>query len=125
MKEFYEQAISKLDEGVKADCGRYGNAMKTAVRDALADFCRQDEEFAQAVAQGRSFKDCMAAVAKAVTGNSISDMKAFGKAVEFYFPGAGIDVRMTIDLCASVKKNAPEPKQMPAGGVIIDLSTYF
>lgn len=124
MNEFYKEAIAKLDAGVKADCGRHGNIMKKDVRDALADFCKQDAEFAQAVAQGGSFKDCMAKVAKGVTGNGISDMKAFGLAVEFYFPGAGIDVKMTIDLCASVK-DKPKPEAPKGTGVVIDLSAFF
>lgn len=126
MNEFYKEAIAKLDDGVKADCGKYGNVMRKAVRDALADFCKQDTEFAQAVAQGGSFKDCMAAVSKGVSGNGISDMKAFGLAVGFYFPGAKIKVKMTLDLCASVKKDDPaEEAEAKAAGVIIDLSAFF
>lgn len=50
--------------------------MKSAVRDALLEFCRQNEEFAQAVVQGGAFPDCMAAVAKGV-GSSISDLEAY------------------------------------------------
>ncbi len=45
----------------------------------------------------------MKAVGKAVKGSGISDIKAFTEAVQFYFPGAGIDVQMKIDLCASVR----------------------
>lgn len=124
MSVFYKEALAKLDEGVKANCGQYGNAMKKDVRDALAEFCRQDGEFAQAVAQGGDFKDCMEAVSKGVKGNSISDMKAFGLAVEFYFPGAGINVTMAIDLCAAVKGAAGHEKTTAAGPVI-DLSAFF
>lgn len=126
MNEFYKEAMAKLDDGVKADCGRYGNAMRKAVRDALADFCKQNAEFAQAVAQGGSFQDCMAAVSKGVSGNSISDVKAFGLAVAFYFPGAEIKVKMTLDLCASVKKDEPGIEaEVKSTGVIIDLSAFF
>lgn len=123
MSEFYDsfraEARKKLDEGIREKLDQYGEAMKAAVRDALAEFCEQDGEFAQAVVQGGSFKDCMAAVRKCVKGNAISDMEAFGAAVKFYFPGAGIDVRMTINLCASVEKAEPEH------GVVIDLSSFF
>ena len=38
--------------------------MKNAVMDALLEFSKQDEEFARAIVEGGSFKDCMAAVAK-------------------------------------------------------------
>lgn len=68
----------------------------------------------------------MAAVSKGVSGNSISDMKAFGLAVAFYFPGAEINVKMTLDLCASVKKEEPaEEAGAKPTGVIIDLSAFF
>ena len=111
MNEFYDQAIAKLDEGVKASLDKYGQAMKQAVRDALAEFCRQDAEFAQAVAQGGSFADCMKAVAAGIKGNAISDMEAYRRAVQFYFNGADIKMTMTINLCASVEpeEEAPRP----------------
>lgn len=146
---FYEEAINKLDEGVKAKMGRYAEAMKKSVRDVLAEFCRQDGEFAQAVANGGSFKDCMEAVAKCVKGNSISDLEAWGAAVRFYFPGAGIRCEMRINLCEEVEDPSgtdvggdglPRPrgglvmteeragrdeKTVPAAGPVIDLSDFF
>lgn len=124
MNEFLKEALDKIDKGMKEKLDRYGDAMKADVGAALKDFCHQDAEFAQAVAQGGSFADCMRAVAKGVKGNSISDMKAFGLAVEFYFPGAGIEVKMSIDLCASVKGEAEETEEKPAG-MVIDLSAFF
>lgn len=75
MNEFLDQALNKLAETVS---GQKENAMAPSVREALTDFCRQDAEFAQAVAQGGSFKDCMAAVAKGV-GGSISDLEAYAR----------------------------------------------
>lgn len=81
---------------------RYSKAMEAAVRAALVSFCRQESEFAQAILESKqSFKDCMAAVAKN-PGNCISDLEAYRRAVQFYFPGADIEFKMTIDLCASV-----------------------
>lgn len=124
MKEIYEeflaQAVEKLEAGKKEKLDKYGEIMKVPVADALLDFCRQDGEFAQAVAQGGSFKDCMAAVAGCVKGHGISDMEAYGAAVRFYFPGAGIDVKMTVDLLASVR-----PKEKAPASVVVDLSDYF
>lgn len=126
MNEYYEDAVKRLDkECNEGKFDRYAGAMKTAVRDALKDFCRQDDEFAQAVVQGGSFEDCMKAVAKCVKNQSISDMEAFGAAVKFYFPGAGIDVAMTINLCASVEKKEKAPKATPPKGLILDLSDFF
>ena len=63
---WYEQAEARLkDEYGKVKSQKEG-VMKSAERDALQEFCRQNEEFAQAVAQGGSFPDCMTAVAKGV-----------------------------------------------------------
>ena len=127
MNEFYEAAIQKLDAGKDEKCGPYGDLMKKDVCAALKEFCRQDAEFAQAVAQGGSFKDCMAAVVMCIKGKSISDMKAYGAAVEFYFPGAGIDVKMTVNLCAEVDGDsaAESAQQSRSAGPIIDLSAFF
>ena len=119
------EAIKKLREEEKSGkFDRYGVAMKGAVRDALIDFCRQNEEFAQAVVQDGSFTDCMKAVAKKIKGNAISDVEAYVEAVRFYFPGAGIDVKMTIDLCASVRDKG-ETASAKAPGVVLDLSDFF
>lgn len=102
---YFVEAKKKLDTEIKKVTGNKEGAMKKAVYDALICFCDMDEEFAQGVAQGGSFEDCMKAVAKNV-GNSISDLDAYKKAVQFYFPGAGVSFQMKIDLCASVKEDA-------------------
>lgn len=125
MSDFYEnfraEAREKLDAGVKEKLDRYGEAMKSAVHNALLEFCEQDGEFAQAVVQGGSFEDCMKAVAKNV-GSSISDLEAYRRAVQYYFPGADIEMTMTINLCASVEKTkAPEKKD----SIVLDLSDFF
>lgn len=124
MSAFFEQAKNRLEKESIEKLDRYGEAMKLAVKEALLDFCRQDEEFAQAVAQGGSFKDCMAAVAKKVNGNSISDMEAYKAAVEFYFPGAAVRMKMNIDLCGDASGEAA-PTTEPGKGMIIDLSAFF
>lgn len=120
MSTWFEQADVRLKKESVAIKGSKESAMKGAVRDALLEFCRQDEEFAQAVVQGGSFGDCMAAVAKGV-GNSISDLEAYKRAVAFYFPGAGISMKLTIDLCDSVK-DAPHPD---GPGIVLNLSDFL
>ena len=123
---FFDEAKEKLDRELKSGSfDKYGNAMKSAVHQALLDFCRQDREFAQAVVQGGSFADCMKAVGKCVTGNSISDIQAYGAAVKFYFPGAGIDVKMNINLCAEVEKQEESPEAGSDKGLILDLSAFL
>lgn len=123
MNGWYDQAREKLEQGSKAVNGQKEKAMKEAVQKTLLDFCRQDDEFAQAVAQGGSFAECMEAVAKGV-GTSISDLDAYKKAVAFYFPGAGIYMTMTIDLCSSVKD--VEPQETSDDGLIrLNFSDLF
>lgn len=123
MSDFYNEAKKKLDEGVKARLDKYGEVMKQAVHDALLNFIAQDEEFAQAVVQGGSFADAMQAVAKEIKGQSISDMEAYGAAVQFFFPGAEIRVSMTIDLIGEGAGRIG--MQHDNNAVIIDLSEFF
>lgn len=90
-------AVEKLEQEAKAFQGnKYESAMKTAVLGALISFCRQNEEFAQAVVQGGSFGECMAAVAKGC-GSALSDIEAYRRAAAFYFRGA--EVKMELRIC--------------------------
>ena len=92
-----EEKLYKESDGIT---GNKEKAMMAEVRSALISFCKQESEFAQAILESkRSFKECMTAVAKDC-GNSISDLEAYRRAVQFYFPGADIEFKMTIDLCA-------------------------
>ena len=117
MSSWYEQAEARLKDEFKTVTGRYEMAMSSAVRDALLEFCRQNEEFAQAVAQGGSFKDCMTAVAKGV-GSFISDLEAYRRAASFYFDGAKVRFQMVIEL---------EPAEVypDRNGLLLDLSDFF
>ena len=118
MSSWYEQAAERLEQEYGQVKGQKESAMKGAVRDALLEFCRQNEEFAQAVVQGGSFPDCMAAVAKGV-GSSISDLEAYRRAVSFYFDGAQIDFSMT------VRREPADTAQDQGGGIGLDLSGFF
>jgi hypothetical protein len=55
MSSWYEQAAAKLKAEYSQVKGQKEQAMRSAVRDVLLEFCRQDEEFAQAVVQGGSY----------------------------------------------------------------------
>ena len=55
MSSWYEQAEAKLKAEYSQVKGQKEQAMRSAVRDVLLEFCLQDEEFAQAVAQGGTF----------------------------------------------------------------------
>lgn len=113
MNEWYERAAEKLEREKKAGkYDQYAAAMKNDVCDALNCFCGQDSEFAQAVVQGGSFEDCMKAVARNC-GNAISDLKAYQRAVQFYFPGAEVRFHMTVDLCGSVETDMQKENTQP------------
>ena len=105
------EAVNKLKEGKKNVSGNKEKAMAPAVAAQLESFCRQDAEFAQAVVQGGTFSDCMKEVAKGV-GNCISDLDAYKKAVQFYFPGAEVKMQLTIDLIGKAAAET-EPEAIP------------
>lgn len=118
---YYERAAEKLNKGMANISDRYGQVMKGPVRDALLDFARQDEEFAQAIVQGGTFVECMKKVCANI-GNSISDLDAYRRAAAFYFPGCKIKMQMTIDLIgdAAGQQNEGDKK-----GMILDLSAFL
>lgn len=118
MNEFTEQALERLGREYSTVKGQKAGAMKEAVRKALESFVRQDDEFAQAVAQGGSFAECMTAVEKGV-GTSISDMDAYRKAVQFYFKGAEIRMVMEIDLCPNRVKEETGSRK------VLDLADFL
>ena len=60
----------------------------------------------------------MAAVEKGV-GNSISDMDAYRKAVQFYFKGAEIRMVMEIDLCPNRVKEETGSRK------VLDLADFL
>ena len=120
MSEWTDKAAARLEDECKSGkFDKYGSAMKQAVKTALLDFCRQDDEFAQAVVQGGSFTDCMAAVGKKVKNGSISDLDAYSAAVGFYFPGARISFEMRIEL------NEHAVHEMTKDSLLIDLSEFL
>ncbi len=127
-RNWRDEALKKLDDQRKNVTGNKEKAMAECVRSALRDFCCQNEEFAQAVAQGGSFKDCMAAVARGV-GTSISDLDAYKRAVEFYFPGAKVEMKMTIDLIGDAAelpdKTAEKPTTTKRTSIALDLADFF
>ena len=129
MNKFYEEAKQKLEK--ESSSGKYdrrGEAMKSAVVKALKEFCRQSEVFAEAVAHGRSFEECMKAVSNGV-GGSISDLEAYKRAVKYYMKDA--DIRFCMEISVGAEQ-AAKPKTAPAerpverkAAEIIDLSAFM
>lgn len=129
MENWATQAHEKLKKERPAVSGNKERAMADAVLDAIKEFCKQEPEFAQAVVQGGSFKECMGKVAAGV-GNSISDIDAYKKAVQFYFPGAVVNMQLTIDLIGAADDKHHEMKESEPVAekpkiLTLDLSSFF
>lgn len=96
MNERINQIKEKLNEQEKKVTGRAEDVMKSAVKEALINFCKQSAEFAETVASTeKTFADCMKAVAKN-HGSCISDIEAYRRAVAFYMDGAEVEFSMTV-----------------------------
>lgn len=127
MNEYLTKALERLDKEFQAGKGlnRHAGVMAEPVKKQLEDFCRQDGEFAQAVVQGRTFKDCMAAVTKRV-GQSLSDLEAYSRAVRFYFPGAKVHFRMELDLVGdAAEKDSKVETEPKAERKVLNLADFF
>lgn len=137
MENWATQAHEKLEKEKKAVSGPKEKAMAADVLSAIKEFCTQEPEFAQAVVQSGTFADCMKKVAAGV-GNSISDLEAYKKAVQFYFPGAEVHMALTINLIgAAAEKDEPvreteqlipadlEPADEKNKILTLDLSSFF
>lgn len=91
----------------------------------MRKFCRQQPEFAQAIYQSnKTFADCMKHVAKGA-GGSISDIEAYRRAVEFYFPGAQVEFQMVLYMSKyDMPQSEPEQKDTTKpeqSGMVFDL----
>ena len=108
MNEFLLKKVSdKLEkEQTAAKPSRCAQVIIKPVKKALLDFCKQEDEFAQAIIESnKTLGDCCEQIVNG-TGNAISDLEAYSQAVQFYFPGADVRFEMKIDLCASVNSGA-------------------
>lgn len=124
MGQYFDQAKAKLDKEKKE--GKYdrkGEAVLSSVVKTLKDFAGQEEEFAQAIVQGGSLSDCIAAVMKGV-GSSISDLEVYKRAAAFYFPGADVHFSMQIDLAPEDKTPVDHTPDKPKG-LLLDLSAFL
>lgn len=116
--DYKEEAIKKLSE--KPDkLSRCASIVRDSVIERLKSFCEQNSEFAQAVVQSQgTVAECLESSVKGC-GESISDFDLYGKAVEFWFPGAKISFSVKLDLGDGGFSNEPEeikaePAEKPA-----------
>ncbi|MFR4199630.1 MAG: hypothetical protein ACLT09_07055 [Flavonifractor plautii] len=127
---YLDQALQKIEQGLKA-CGtdRRVRVMARPVSEALKDFCRQSGEFAQAVVQGGDFPACMAAVAKGA-GDALSDLEAYRRAVSFYFPGAMVDMHLSIRMSEYELSNGATDAELDGehghpAGILLSLADFL
>ena len=123
----FEEAAEKLRRECEAGSfDRHGQVMKQAVAEALARFCGQSEAFSQKVLKGKSFEECMKAVGKGV-GDSISDLEAFRRAVQYYWKGA--DVRFQMEIVEAAGETGGPPRASAPtgenGAQIFDLTDFL
>jgi hypothetical protein len=77
------------------------------VSETIAEFCRQDEEFARSVVDSdKSINECINSIAGSIHGQGCSDIDVYALAVKFYFPTATIHFNMTIDLAGDARSYA-------------------
>lgn len=108
---YFDKAKEKIN-GSKEPTENKAKAVFSSVQNALLEFCRQEDEFAQAIAQSdKTVTDCCKAIMKNV-GSSVSDIDVYGKAVEFFFPGAKIEFQMKIDLIGDAGKSTTKVLKM-------------
>lgn len=97
--EKIKQEMKNPEKGIS----RQGAAMMEPIGNMLISFCKQDPRFADAVFEKKeTLSDCIKAVSKDVT-YAISDVEAYRRAVQFYFPAADVDFKCVVVLPAEKK----------------------
>lgn len=94
-------SVEKLRQELKnpeKGLSRQAAALMKPICEMLISFCQQDTRFADAVFEKKeTLSDCVKAVAHGAT-YMISDVDAYKKAVQFYFPAADVDFKCVIVL---------------------------
>lgn len=124
-----KEAVEKIKKEQKEakKLSNKATAIKKATCAALISFCKQEDEFAQAVMdQKKTIADCLESIANGI-GNAISDVEVYEKAVQFYFPGAKIDFVLKIDLCGNITPEIPaEQHEKKKSNVLeLDFGSFF
>ena len=127
MTQVQTDAIKKLQdkEQKKGAKSRYATAVYDAVRDTLIYFCEQQEEFADAVLQGKTLGECCEEIMKGC-GNHVSDNDVYAKAAAFYFPGAKVKMTLTIYMSEFECEEKQEAKEEPVNKILkLDFKDFF
>lgn len=122
--EIINQAIEKINPKSIKKSNRYMEVVAEPVAKALHGFCRQSEEFARAITEtDRTFQECLETITKGM-GQALSDIDTYQRAVEFYFPGAKIEFKMTIRM-SEYETEKPEPIHKPKKKIDLSLDSLL
>lgn len=122
--EIINHAIEKINPKSIKKSNRYMEVVAEPVAKALHGFCRQSEEFARAITEtDRTFEECLLTITKGM-GQAISDIDTYQRAVEFYFPGAKIEFKMTIRM-SEYETEEPEPIHKPKKKIDLSLGSLI
>jgi hypothetical protein len=121
--DYIALAVAKLtDELINFKGGFMEDVVHKRTADTLIKFCKQSAAFAEVVARTpRTLSDCCTKMVEGVgRTEGISDIDAFKKAVQFYFPNSDVLFHMQIRHTGSapseeeINKPAEKPKPPPA-----------
>lgn len=105
-----EAAIGKLEAGMKEVVGQKEKAVASAVLAAMSDFCRQSDDFAEAVIDtGKCMRECLEEIMRGC-GNCISDLEVYRRAVAFWMPGYTVQMQMLLVRDGDIPERAEKPK---------------
>lgn len=123
------RAKEKIDAEDKAfKGGPKEQVVHTHVARTLRAFCDEEPRFAEVVVKTkRTLSECCAYIVDGA-GNALSDLEAYCRAVQFYFPHADVEFKMLVHLTGEapteaemaepakvkVKDNPPAPRKRPA-----------
>lgn len=122
--EIINHAIEKINPKSIKKSNRYMEVVAEPVAKTLHGFCRQSEEFARAITEtDRTFQECLETIIKGI-GQAISDIDVYQRAVEFYFPGAKIEFKMTIRM-SEYETEESEPVHKPKKKIDLSLGSLI
>ena len=102
MKEAAREKINKERTDIKGN--RYAQAVAPFVADTLLVFIEENTEFATAIANSeKTLNECCAEITKD-TGQYLSDLEVYKRAVKFYLPAADLKCEMRVILPDEGKK---------------------
>lgn len=114
------ELLSRAEQQVDAK-SKKARAVYAAVRDALVSFCEQNEEFADAILQSDKTLGACCENIMEKSGDAISDLEVYARAVEFYFPGAVVEMKMTVYMSSFERDAAFGGVKSQSNAKVLDL----